>query len=792
MQEAIFRHIKPAPFGPRRGKVFDIADVVDLVEVGIDDAGRGRLETIDAFYRTLCGVLYNFVPTSGHPGGSISSGRIVASLLYGGLDYDLAEPDRIDADLLVYAAGHKALGLYAGWALRNELVRAAGGRLAADEKQQLRFEDLLGFRRNITEGTPLFMSHKAKALDGHPTPATPFVPIATGASGVGVPTAFGLALAALDTFGGAAPFCHVLEGEGGMTPGRVHEALSAAATGNLFNVVLHVDWNQASIDSNRVCAENGQTGDYVQWNPAELAYLHDWNVITVNEGFDFRHILAAQALAAQRLSGQPTAIVYRTVKGWMYGIEGRASHGAGHAFCSEGYYQHVAEPFEKRFGIALPKPPADRSGATVEATYFETLMALRRAIETEGAAASFAASRVDAARSRLDARKRQPRADAPRAEALYSGLTPETTPESIRLKAGSSTTLRGALGEVINVLNKRTGGAFLATSADLLDSTSVSKAAAGLGTGYFNAATNPGGRLVSVGGICEDAMGGFMAGLSTFGRHVGVTSSYGAFIAALEHIIARLHGIGQQARAQRTGDPYCPFIIVNAHAGIKTGEDGPTHADPQCLQLLQENFPKGVCVTLTPWEPQEMWPLVTAALRSRPAVICPFVTRPNETVPDREALGIAPFNDAIKGVYALVKAAPGKPRHGTLVLQGSEVGIAFTSQVLPTLRKEGINLDVYYVASAELFDRLPEKDQEALFPAAHAAEAMGITGFTQATMYRWVTSAEGRRRTLHPFREGRFLGSGRAEKVMEEGGLHPEGMLAAIRDYARFMESPSR
>ncbi|HEY4640984.1 MAG TPA: hypothetical protein VII75_06540 [Thermoanaerobaculia bacterium] len=26
---------------------------------------------------------------------------------------------------------------------------------------------------------------------------------------------------------------------------------------------------------------------------------------------------------------------------------------------------------------------------------------------------------------------------------------------------------------------------------------------------------------------------------------------------------------------------------------LKTGEDGPTHADPQPLQLLQENFPLG-------------------------------------------------------------------------------------------------------------------------------------------------------------------------------------------------------
>ena len=69
-----------------------------------------------------------------------------------------------------------------------------------------------------------------------------------------------------------------------MTPGRVSEAMAAAGTMSLGNVVLHVDWNQASIDSNRVCRDGEDPGDYVQWDPAELAYLHDWNVIQVPAG----------------------------------------------------------------------------------------------------------------------------------------------------------------------------------------------------------------------------------------------------------------------------------------------------------------------------------------------------------------------------------------------------------------------------------------------------------------------------------------------------------------------------
>ena len=80
-----------------------------------------------------------------------------ARLLFDVMDYDLSHPQRTDADIISYAAGHKALGLYAMWALRNEIARiAAPDLLPDDEKFQFRLEDLLGFRRNPVRPTPLF------------------------------------------------------------------------------------------------------------------------------------------------------------------------------------------------------------------------------------------------------------------------------------------------------------------------------------------------------------------------------------------------------------------------------------------------------------------------------------------------------------------------------------------------------------------------------------------------------------------------------------------------------------
>ena len=132
----------------RRGVYYNIAEILPTSSHQLSENDEQFFEKIDVIYRTLCGILFNFVPTSGHPGGSISSGRAVEMLLYQTMDYDFTNPDMKEADIISYAAGHKAMGLYAMWALRNELVRLGNAKFLAEEKRQLRLDDLLGFRRN--------------------------------------------------------------------------------------------------------------------------------------------------------------------------------------------------------------------------------------------------------------------------------------------------------------------------------------------------------------------------------------------------------------------------------------------------------------------------------------------------------------------------------------------------------------------------------------------------------------------------------------------------------------------
>jgi transketolase len=419
----------------------------------------------------------------------------------------------------------------------------------------------------------------------------------------------------------------------------------------------------------------------------------------------------------------------------------------------------------------------------MEQCFWEALSVVRQRLEESRAVAAEFARRLIQARARLEERGRRPRESAPRVERVYeiAHSASREVPRELRLEPGTVMTLRGELGRALHYLNHASDGAVLVAAADLLASTSVHAAAGGFAPGYWNARTNPGARLLSVGGICEDAISGILSGLSAYGHHIGVGSSYGAFIAPLGHVAARLHGIGAQARRAAHGTPYGTLVLVCAHAGLKTGEDGPTHADPQALQLLQGNFPPGVAITLTPWEPQEIWPLLTAALDRRPALLAPFVTRPSETVLDRRAFGLAPPEAAASGVYLLRR--PFGRAEGTVVLQESAVTYAFVESVLPLLDRDGTSLWIYYVASAELFDLLPPDEQQRIFPEERAAEAMGITGFTQPTMDRWIHSSLGRAMTLHPYRGGHFLGSGQGAQVLAEAGLDAEGQYRALRQY---------
>jgi transketolase len=214
---------------------------------------------------------------SGHPTSGMSAADLMAVLLAKYLRYDFENPHDPHNDRLVFSKGHASTLLYA-------MFRAAGA-ISEDE--------LLTYRQ--------FDS----IFEGHPTPRIPWVDVATGSLGQGLPYSVGMALAGkrLDQL----PFrVWTLCGDSEIAEGSQWEALEHAAFYELDNLV-------AIIDVNRL----GQRGETMHgWNLdsyADRARAFGCHTIEI-DGHDAEAIDRAYAEAIA-VTGQPVVIVAKTIKG---------------------------------------------------------------------------------------------------------------------------------------------------------------------------------------------------------------------------------------------------------------------------------------------------------------------------------------------------------------------------------------------------------------------------------------------------------------------------------------------
>ncbi|HEX6952494.1 MAG TPA: transketolase [Gaiellaceae bacterium] len=214
---------------------------------------------------------------SGHPTSAMSAADLMAVLMAKYLRYDFDRPDDPHNDRLVFSKGHASTLLYA-------MFRAAG---------TISEEQLLTYRQ--------FDS----IFEGHPTPRIPWVDVATGSLGQGLPYAVGMALAGkqLDRL----PFrVWTLCGDSEIAEGSQWEALEHAAHFELDNLV-------AIIDVNRL----GQRGETMHgWDLdsySSRAKAFGCHTIEI-DGHDVEAIDRAYAEAIDT-AGQPVVIVAKTIKG---------------------------------------------------------------------------------------------------------------------------------------------------------------------------------------------------------------------------------------------------------------------------------------------------------------------------------------------------------------------------------------------------------------------------------------------------------------------------------------------
>jgi transketolase len=214
---------------------------------------------------------------SGHPTSSMSAADLMAVLITRHLVYDWNNPSAPTNDHLIFSKGHASPLLYA-------MFKAVG--VISDD-------ELLTFRK--------FGSR----LQGHPTPILPWVDVATGSLGQGLPIAVGVALAGrkLDRL----PY-HVwtLTGDSELAEGSIWEGLDKAGYFGLSNFT-------AIFDINRL----GQRG------PTEYEWQTDvyrdrvqafGGRAIVIDGHDLEQIDEALQ-QAREATGKPTVVIARTIKG---------------------------------------------------------------------------------------------------------------------------------------------------------------------------------------------------------------------------------------------------------------------------------------------------------------------------------------------------------------------------------------------------------------------------------------------------------------------------------------------
>jgi transketolase len=232
----------------------------------------------------------------------------------------------------------------------------------------------------------------------------------------------------------------------------------------------------------------------------------------------------------------------------------------------------------------------------------------------------------------------------------------------------------------------------------------------------------------------------------------------------------------------------CPLKLGKAlwvvgHSGPETAEDSRTHFGifaPGVTQL----FPDGHVVDLHPWEANEVPVVLAAALKLGPPIIALHLTRPAITIPDRAALGMASHFAAARGAYVMRDYEKGKPRMGTIILQGT-MSTANTVKVLPELTKAGLNVKLVAAISPQLFAaQSPEYRQSVLSPADRVDSTV-ISNRGRRTMYDWLFNPLAAEYALTPDFDNRWRTGGSVDEIYEEAHLSPDWILKGIERFAR-------
>lgn len=724
---------------------------------------------------------------SGHPGGPRGKvHQMVALMATGAMRWDVRDPLLPLADRFVLTAGHCIPLVYAALAVVNHAMQLRY-QWTGDEKYKIK-----GGAENILSPDDLLTLRYHDGLPGHAEFAgkSLFIKFNTGPSGHGAPAAAGIAMA-LKHAGCADVNVFEMEGEGGHTAGAHHETKNSAYGLGLSNLIYMMDWNNFGIDPTPHSA-------VVYGTPQSWFESYGFKVDGTDHGCDFEGVVPAlfDNVFGENPAHAPRCVWFKTTKGRGYGVTGYASHGVPHARNHELFWK-AREEFMSAYGVTFagygegdPGAKATEQAASHINTVKEAMAGDKRFVEWLSdrlVAIGDSVPREKPSKVVVDMGK-----DLLQDDPVFTDYL--NYPPELFAKPGAKAPNRMGFrkfGAWINAysLEKYGRPLVLAMSADLAGSTNIAGFMEDFegkkGTGWYDRDKNTGGALLPQ-MITEFANSGICAGIAAtnfasdpvhkFAGYVSAHSTYGSF-SYLGYGLMRL--LSQMAQDAET--KLGKVIWVAGHSGPETAEDSRTHFGifaPGATQL----FPAGQVINLYPWEHNDVAPAIGAALATDVPIIVVHLTRPPVEIPDREALGIAPYMMAAKGAYVM-REFDERPRAGTLLVQGTSV-VSNTVKLLPWLNSEGPNMKVVCCVSYELFQLQTDEYKNSVLPKNEWQNSLVATTAARRTMSDWIWSQETAEYTLSSDFDNRWRTGGTVDEVIAEAHLDVESIKQGILRFA--------
>jgi transketolase len=673
---------------------------------------------------------------SGHPGGSSSKVEQVLSLLLSGdLAFDPLNPNHSGRDRMVWSAGHCTPLFHSTLSLIYESLKRKGEKFDIAKLDAFYPPCLARFRH-------------CDGPTGHVEANYPLSDASTGSSGHGFSAALGLAT--LQKSNGLDAKVFVLAGDAETEEGMSFEARNSIISLGMDNIIVSLDYNGFGID--------GPITEVISAPYLNYWFAAGWNIIET-DGHNITELIYAYKKAKQGFKNQrATVVICHTIKGKYYGKLENSADSHGTPLPHEEYVQMM-----KKLGFEIPGIDGEQTKDIDAVLSHLNKESVEYLLNRLGEGKKKLKSEEELKKQMEGALKGRPIAD-------YKSIKrPDVLPPELVFEQGKPIATRKATEAFFKWLMLKSAFFYLG-SGDLMKSILT-----GAGENVYGVinAKNPLGRGIRFGiaeqnmammstAITQDVLpGGFQA--------MSVFSTYGVFTSIMSNAV-------RMALITNATNSLCKgfFIVMAAHDGPETGEDGPTHHGLFWMSLYTAYPGIKVYKPLDANETIEM--LFYAMEKGEPIALS--VMRPNTPVLKR-GNGVPEAKEAINGAYVYKNYSESGKRKVVLAISGGQV-LANVLEILPEL-EQNYDIKIVAVTSPELFEELREKDPQ-------KANAV----FSDEDRQRVVTLHNGWPGFLHPFvlpadypkkviGINKFLKSGPPAEVYKVAEFDPQGLKNKIK-----------